>query len=246
MCGETWAASSPPRRPLPCPGGPNRIDVFVRGKDNHLEHKHWTQDKDWSEWRDLEVALYLGTRHRVVGPRSPRRVRPRPEWAPVAQALDGRQGLERMARLGRRDPHLGARCRFVGRQTSSMCSCAAATTSWLTSAGVTTRTCSEWRDLGGVLTSAPAVASWGPNRLDVFARGQNKHLWHKRWDDKDWSEWRDLGAGTLTSACRLPSPGGRTALMSSCAARTTSWLTSVGRTTKRTGASGETLIIPST
>lgn len=29
---------------------------------------------------------------------------------------------------------------------------------------------SSWEDLGGTLTSAPGVASWGENRLDVLAR----------------------------------------------------------------------------
>ena len=58
---------------------------------------------------------------------------------------------------------------------------------------------SQWEDLGGVLTSAPAVASWQPNRLDVFARGQNNALWHKWWDGSRWSNWEDLG-GVLTSA----------------------------------------------
>ena len=41
---------------------------------------------------------------------------------------------------------------------------------------------SGWEDLGGVLTSAPAAASWQPNRLDVFAKGQNNALWHIYWD----------------------------------------------------------------
>ncbi|NLK33974.1 MAG: carbohydrate-binding protein, partial [Gracilibacteraceae bacterium] len=27
-------------------------------------------------------------------------------------------------------------------------------------------------------TSAPTAVSWGGNRLDVFARGRNNHLWH--------------------------------------------------------------------
>ncbi|MBM7687161.1 hypothetical protein [Defluviitalea raffinosedens] len=58
---------------------------------------------------------------------------------------------------------------------------------------------SEWEDLGGVLTSAPAVASWQPNRLDVFGRGQNNALWHKWWDGSRWSEWEDLGGGVITS-----------------------------------------------
>lgn len=58
---------------------------------------------------------------------------------------------------------------------------------------------SEWEDLGGVLTSAPAAVSWGPNRIDVFVRGQNNSLWHKWWDGSRWSEWEDLGGGVITS-----------------------------------------------
>ncbi|HYE12346.1 MAG TPA: sialidase [Patescibacteria group bacterium] len=58
---------------------------------------------------------------------------------------------------------------------------------------------SQWEDLGGILTSGPAVASWQANRLDVFGRGQNNALWHKWWDGSRWSEWEDLG-GVLTSA----------------------------------------------
>ena len=48
------------------------------------------------------------------------------------------------------------------------------------------------------LTSAPAAVSWGPNRIDTFARGGNGHMWHKWWDGSAWSGWEDLG-GDLTS-----------------------------------------------
>ena len=37
---------------------------------------------------------------------------------------------------------------------------------------------SDWESLGGTITSAPAAVSWGPNRIDVFARGQNQNLIH--------------------------------------------------------------------
>ncbi|HNU80070.1 MAG TPA: sialidase, partial [Bacillota bacterium] len=57
---------------------------------------------------------------------------------------------------------------------------------------------SQWEDLGGILTSAPAAASWQPNRLDVFARGQNQALWHVYWNGARWSAWEDLG-GILTT-----------------------------------------------
>lgn len=58
---------------------------------------------------------------------------------------------------------------------------------------------SQWEDLGGVLTSGPAVASWTPNRLDAFAAGANNNLYHKYWDGSRWSNWENLG-GTLTSS----------------------------------------------
>jgi hypothetical protein len=49
-----------------------------------------------------------------------------------------------------------------------------------------------------VLTSAPAVASWGRNRVDVFVRGTDEGTWHKWWDGQ-WRDWRGRG-GRLTSA----------------------------------------------
>jgi uncharacterized phage protein gp47/JayE len=55
-----------------------------------------------------------------------------------------------------------------------------------------------WEDLGGIVTSAPAVASWGAMRLDVFARGLDGAMWHK-WFDGAWHNWESLG-GRLTSA----------------------------------------------
>lgn len=36
-----------------------------------------------------------------------------------------------------------------------------------------------FESLGGVLTSVPTVAAWGPNRLDVFALGTDAAAWHK-------------------------------------------------------------------
>jgi hypothetical protein len=45
------------------------------------------------------------------------------------------------------------------------------------------------------------VCSWGPSRLDVFARGEDFALWHKYSPDLQnwvWSEWHSLG-GTLNS-----------------------------------------------
>ena len=69
-----------------------------------------------------------------------------------------------------------------------------------------------WESLGGFLTSAPTAASCGPNRLDVFALGGDKALWHKWWDGTAWVHpprpdgWESLG-GFLTSAPSVTSSG---------------------------------------
>ena len=47
----------------------------------------------------------------------------------------------------------------------------------------------------GVITSAPAAASQGPNHEEVFARGTDGHLWHKWWlAGSGWSRWAPMGA----------------------------------------------------
>jgi len=54
-----------------------------------------------------------------------------------------------------------------------------------------------WYSLGGYLYSGPAVASWGVNRLDVFARGTDNALWQKWWDGAGWHGWMSLGGLVL-------------------------------------------------
>lgn len=57
----------------------------------------------------------------------------------------------------------------------------------------------KWEDLGGQLSSPPAVLAWGPHHLDVFARGRDGHLYHKWWDpETGWlpsitGPWEHLG-----------------------------------------------------
>ena len=50
-----------------------------------------------------------------------------------------------------------------------------------------------WEDLGGPITSPPAVASWGPGRLDVFAAGQDGQLIHMWHEGNKWHDWETLG-----------------------------------------------------
>lgn len=54
---------------------------------------------------------------------------------------------------------------------------------------------SGWESLGGVLTSKPSATSWGPNRIDVVARGTDSAVWHRWWDGASWNGWESLGGG---------------------------------------------------
>ncbi len=58
---------------------------------------------------------------------------------------------------------------------------------------ITTSTWSGWESLGGIITTPSCVTSWGPNRLDVFARGTDSALWTKWWDGSSWKGWSSLG-----------------------------------------------------
>jgi hypothetical protein len=62
-----------------------------------------------------------------------------------------------------------------------------------TTSSTTPVTASAFENLGGVVTSAPAVCSQRSGLLDVFARGANGALMHKSWNGTVWSDWEDLG-----------------------------------------------------
>jgi hypothetical protein len=57
---------------------------------------------------------------------------------------------------------------------------------------------SNWYSIGGDVSGAPAVVSWGSQRLDLFAQGQlDRGYWHKAWAPNSWAPsttgWQDLG-----------------------------------------------------
>jgi hypothetical protein len=57
---------------------------------------------------------------------------------------------------------------------------------------------SGWDSRGGLLTSPPSVVSWGPDRLDIFAKGGDNAIWHQAWNGSSWSGWDSRG-GLVTS-----------------------------------------------
>jgi len=44
-----------------------------------------------------------------------------------------------------------------------------------------------WESLGGTILEEPSCVSWGSNRIDCFARGTDKAMWHKWWNGSKWS-----------------------------------------------------------
>ncbi|MFD9038713.1 hypothetical protein, partial [Streptomyces bottropensis] len=63
---------------------------------------------------------------------------------------------------------------------------------------------------GELFTSPPAVVSWGPERLDIFALGEDRQMLHRAWhvNNKWWPEdgWHDMG-GRFTSPPAVASWG---------------------------------------
>ncbi len=55
------------------------------------------------------------------------------------------------------------------------------------------------QNLGGMATSDPDISSWGPNRLDVWARGTDNALWHKWWNGSSWNGWEKMSGGAIAS-----------------------------------------------
>jgi hypothetical protein len=61
----------------------------------------------------------------------------------------------------------------------------------------------SWQGLGGVFAEVdetvfpPAVASWGPDRLDIFGPGKSLGMYHKAWTGSSWypstTGWQALG-----------------------------------------------------
>jgi hypothetical protein len=51
-----------------------------------------------------------------------------------------------------------------------------------------------WRSLGGIGTSAPAVASPFPGRLEAYVRGTDNNIWINIYEASHWGGWSALGA----------------------------------------------------
>jgi S-layer homology domain len=77
-----------------------------------------------------------------------------------------------------------------------------ASTTTTSSTTTTTAPALGYESQGGLVLAAgsgPAVASWGTNHLDVFARGSDNQLWWKTWDGSSWGPWKLVAGLTIAS-----------------------------------------------
>ena len=61
------------------------------------------------------------------------------------------------------------------------------------------------------LTGHPTACSWGPGRIDVFARGSHGDILHRSWDGNHWGEFESLRTPSGEGGMALPFVGMATA-----------------------------------
>jgi N,N-dimethylformamidase len=66
--------------------------------------------------------------------------------------------------------------------------------------------CNDFGSQGGGFIGRPAINVWGGNKMNLYARGNDGHLWTKHWDGRSWWDWKDLG-GTVASSPTVASWG---------------------------------------
>lgn len=176
-------------RPTLASWGVGQLDLFVRGSDGNLWHRHF--DGTWHPWTVVQGGMVFDPA--VVS------------WA-IGRFDVFARGADNTLQHCWYDGNWHPWESLGGALTSNP-----AVISWgpnrldifvrSTDNGLYHKwydgTWHDWEALGGVLNSSPAAATWGPNRLDAFARGSDNALWHIGFDGT-WHGWESLG-GTLAS-----------------------------------------------
>jgi hypothetical protein len=183
--------------------------------DDHLGHLWWDGSK-WQGWEDLGGPIASGP---AVTSWGPNRLDVFAEGPTESSNTNG--GTAQSGTTGRlwevRFKGMPAAVSWV--RTASTSSCGAWTIIWVTTGG--TATAGKVAGFGRTDPSAPAVASWGSNRLDVFAAGPDGNLEHKWWNGQ--SGATGIGSAGFFTISRRPSPGEPIGSTCSFAGWTTTW-----------------------
>jgi hypothetical protein len=145
--------------------GPNRLDVFVTCKDNHVRHNSWNGSNWQTTWDDRgQPAAGIGTL--VADPESGR---------PIVGLSSVSWGPNRL------DVFVTGADNHVRHN------------SWNGSNWQTTWD-DRGQPATGIGTLDLSSVSWGANRLDVFVACKDNHVRHNSWNGSNWqTTWDDLG-----------------------------------------------------
>jgi peptidoglycan hydrolase-like protein with peptidoglycan-binding domain len=149
-----------------------RLDTFVRGTDNALWHKWFSNG--WSHWESLGGFLTSGPAAVSWGSgRIDVFVRGGDNALWHKWFSNGWSHWESLGGVLTSDPAVcswsAGRLDVFVRGTDN-----ALWHKWFSNGW------SNWESLGGFLTSGPGAVSWSSGRIDVFARGGDNAMWH-RW-----------------------------------------------------------------
>jgi len=163
--------------------GSNRVDVFAVSLAGELLHTSW-DGKDWSGFESLGTAVMQqgGSQQSV------------PLLGSLAACRCGAQGIGIFVRGTLGDLMMKW---WNGKDWSEFASLGWPHVPDQTYPAVT---------VAAPLTGPPAACSWGPERIDVFARGSIGEVLHKWWDGKAWSDFESLGMPVTADARPEPLP----------------------------------------
>lgn len=156
--------------PAACSSASGRLDVFALGQDGELLHTRRTEGS-WGGFESLgcPIVKWSGGEH------------PLPIVDPVAACMCGDSQTAVFLRGVRGDLLLKW---WDGHTWSPYAS--------LGSPEIPDSSYPAIR-VAAPLTGPPAACSWGPNRIDAFARGPQGDIFHKFWDGAEWSGFQSLG-----------------------------------------------------
>ncbi len=189
-------------RPTAVSWEPGRLDVFVRGTDDVLYHKGWWGETPPSSYTSMGSGLI--TTSPTVTSSGPRRLEVFARGTDSALWHMGYDGVswspwEKLTRTGSSISAEPAAWFSAGDRLSVLVLMADRQL-YLSEKKLG----GHWSSFSSIgseeFTSAPSVSSWGPERLDVFARGIDNTLWQKTRLNQTWGAAVRLGPKALSSA----------------------------------------------
>lgn len=175
--------------PDACSWGRNRIDVVVRGTNNHL-YQAARVNGEWA-WYDLGGSLTSSPTCVSWGPNRIDVFARGADTSLVHLAFDGAGWSDWESLGGELAEGSGPDAAswgpnridvFIRGTDNKLWQKAWTGTQW-----------DDWVDHGGRLTSDPGAVSWGHNRISIFARRLDSQMMRKGWDGTNWSDWAPYG-----------------------------------------------------